>query len=98
MSKSLELPESVYADLVRAANASGTTPAGWLQEHLPKNGAAGKIDGLSDQELAAADAALDECLVSLGHPVGTDNEQIDADLARDYGDDHAELHRPAESK
>jgi hypothetical protein len=98
MSKSVELPESVYTDLVRAANANGTTPVGWLQEHLPKNGGVGKTDGVSDEELAAADAALDECLISLGHALGTDNEQIDADLARAYGDDHADLYRAAESK
>jgi hypothetical protein len=26
--------------------------------------------------------------VSLGHPTGADNESIDADLAREYGNDH----------
>jgi hypothetical protein len=26
--------------------------------------------------------------VSLGHPTGSDNEQIDADLAREYGSTH----------
>ena len=93
MNRSLELPESVYMDLVRAAEARGTTPAGWIQEHLPKNGAIGNGSDASDEELAAADAALDDCLVSLGHAIGTDNEQIDADLAREYGDDHAHLGR-----
>jgi hypothetical protein len=84
MNRSLELPESVYKDLVRAAQASSQTPAGWIQERLPKNADIGNGAGPSDEELAAADAALDECLVSLGHPVGADNEQIDADLAREY--------------
>ena len=97
-SKSLELPESVYTDLVRAASASGTTPAGWIQEHLPKNGDSGNGHEVSDDELATADAALDACLISVGHAIGTDNEQIDADLGREYGDDHAELYRPSESK
>jgi hypothetical protein len=78
MNKSLELPEGVYRDLVRAAEASGKTPAGWIQERLPRNG-----DGAAptDEELAAADVALEQCLVSLGRPLGADNEQIDADLA-----------------
>src|SRR5438876_10671602 len=98
MNRSLELPEGVYSDLVRAAEASGKTPAGWIQERLPKNGAIGKNADASDEELAAADAALDDCLVSLGHPLGIDNEQIDADLAREYGADHADLYRPSESK
>lgn len=98
MNNSLELPEGVYRDLMRAAEASGTTPAGWIQERLPKNGAIGNGANVTDEELAAADATLDDCLVSLGHALGTDNEQIDADLAREYGDDHADLYRPSESK
>jgi hypothetical protein len=93
---SIELPESVYTELIRAAQASGTTPAGWIADHLPKYVRNGK--DVSDAELAAADAALRACMVSMGRPIGTDNEQIDADLAREYGDDHADLYRPAEGK
>jgi hypothetical protein len=84
MTRSIELPESVYTDLVRAAEASGKTPVAWIRERLPNNGANGARREASDDELAAADAALDECLVSLGRPIGTDNEQIDADLGRAY--------------
>jgi hypothetical protein len=98
MNRSLELPEGVYRDLVRAAQASGKTPAGWIQEHLPKNGTIGKATDASDEELAAADAALDDCLISLGHALDADNERIDADLAPEYGDDHADLYRPSEIK
>jgi hypothetical protein len=50
ISKSLELPESVYTELVRAASARGTTPVGWIQEHLPKNGGVGKTDGVSGEQ------------------------------------------------
>ena len=64
MNRSLELPEGVYADLVRAAAASGTNPVGWIQQRLPKNGAIGTGMDASDAKLAAADAALDDCLVS----------------------------------
>ncbi|HZO86737.1 MAG TPA: hypothetical protein VFB38_00255 [Chthonomonadaceae bacterium] len=39
----------------------------------------------SDEGIAAADAALEKTIVSLGYPTGTDNEGIDADLARAYG-------------
>ena len=98
MNRSLELPEGVYRDLMRAAEASGKTPAGWIQEHLPKNGAIGNGTNVTNEELAAADAALDDCLVSLGHALGTENEQIDADLTREYGDDHADLYSPSEGK
>jgi hypothetical protein len=48
MNRSLELPEGVYSDLVRAAEASGTNPAGWIQERLPKNGAIGTGVDASD--------------------------------------------------
>jgi hypothetical protein len=98
MNRSLELPESVYRGLLRAAEASGQTPSGWIQERLPKDGPIGNGQEATDQELAAADAALDECLVSLGRSLGADNEQIDADLARQYEDDHADLYRPSEGK
>jgi hypothetical protein len=98
MNRSLELPEGVYRDLVLAAEASGKTPAGWIQERLPQNGATGNGADASDEDVAAADAALDDCLVSLGQALGADNEQIDADLAREYGDDHAGLYRASESK
>jgi hypothetical protein len=98
MNRTLELPETVFTELVRAAEACGTTPAGWIQEHLPKNGATGNGHEMSDDELATADAALDACLISVGHAIGTDNEQIDADLGREYRDDHADLYRPSESK
>jgi len=98
MNRSLELPEDVYRDLLRAAEASGQTPAGWIQERLANNGSVGNGREAGDEELASADAALDECLVSLGNPLGTDNEQIDADLARQYGDDHANLYRPSKGK
>ena len=78
--------------------SSGKTPAAWIQERLPPHRAMPNGDGASDDELAAADAALDQCLVSTGHPLGADNERIDADLAREYGSDHADLYRPSESK
>ena len=35
MSRSVELPDSVYAALEAAASASGTTPAGWIAANVP---------------------------------------------------------------
>jgi hypothetical protein len=98
MSKSVELPDTVYTDLLRVAEASGKTPAGWIQERLRKEDVIGNGSDASDEELAVADAALDVCLISLGRPLGADNEQIDADLAREYGADHADLYRRSEGK
>jgi len=36
MSRSIDLPDSVYAALEEAAAASGTTPADWIAAHLPQ--------------------------------------------------------------
>jgi hypothetical protein len=36
MSRSVDLPDSVYAALEEAATSSGTTPAGWIAAHLPQ--------------------------------------------------------------
>ena len=36
----------------------------------------------TDEEIAAADAALEKTIVSPGYATGTDNESIDADLLR----------------
>jgi hypothetical protein len=35
MSCSIELPDALYAALKKAADASGTTPVGWIAAHLP---------------------------------------------------------------
>ena len=37
MSKKLELPESLYETLQQAAEAEGTTPAGWIKTHLSRD-------------------------------------------------------------
>lgn len=36
MSRMLELPDTVYAALQEAAEASGLTPAVWIANHLPE--------------------------------------------------------------
>jgi putative pyruvate formate lyase activating enzyme len=36
MSRTVELPEDVYAALHEAAKASGMTPADWIAAHLPE--------------------------------------------------------------
>jgi hypothetical protein len=97
MSQTLELPDPIYNDLVAAARDAGTTPVGWIADHLPKqvkpNGIAAPGQ-LTEEEIAEANARLEQCIISLGHATGIDNERIDADLAREYGDDHATLYRP----
>ena len=92
MSRTLELPDPVYDALVRAAKASGETPVDWIAARLPRAGNGnGRWESAmpTDEEIAKANAVLREHIVDLGRPAGCDNEQIDADLAREYGDDHA---------
>ncbi len=84
MSQSLELPDKVYHALLKAARAKGQTPVGWIEEKLPKEPAP-----VTPEEREAANARLRELTVSLGYATGIDNEQIDADLAAEYGNDHA---------
>lgn len=83
MSRMLELPEPIYEGLVEAARAGGTTPADWIAGKLPR--------AKPPQAEAERRAALDRLFshtVDLGRPLGTDNEGIDADLAREYLDPH----------
>jgi hypothetical protein len=90
MSQILEIPDPLYDKLLAAAKADGTTPVGWiaaqLRESSDKNG---RQRALSTEEIAKANARLKKNMVSLGYATGCDNTQIDADLAREYGDEHA---------
>lgn len=38
MAHTLELPDDLYTALTRAAEASGTTPLGWIAAQLPEAG------------------------------------------------------------
>lgn len=87
MSQKLELPDDLYRALVTVAQKNGLTPVDWIAEKLPKS-----LLALSDEERRADDARLEQHTISLGYPTGIDNEGIDADLAREYGDDHRDLY------
>ncbi len=87
MSQKLEIPDDLYSALVTVAQKSGLTPVDWIAEKLPKSSSV-----LSDEERRVDDACLEQHTVSLGYPTGIDNENIDADLAREYGNDHRDLY------
>jgi hypothetical protein len=83
MMRTLKLPEKTYTALEKAAYRSGTSIADWIAGHLSET------DGESDSEpteveIESANARLDSCIVNYGRALGTDNEDIDADLARAY--------------
>jgi len=53
---------------------------------------------ISPEQIKAANALLRSTIVTLPNPTGADNDSIDADLAREYGDDHANLYQPGIEK
>jgi hypothetical protein len=83
MTRTLELPDFVYSALLEAARAGGVEPVDWIVAKLPR---AKPIHTEADRR-----AALDRLFshtVDMGRPLGTDNEGIDADLARESLDAH----------
>jgi hypothetical protein len=86
------IPPDIYELLLQMAEDKGKPieeiTAIWLRDLAPK-----PRPKLSPEEHEAAMASLRRHIVSPGHPVGTDNEAIDADLAREYADDHASLYQ-----
>ena len=89
MIRTLELSEAIYDRLLEAARAGGVSPTDWIARRLPANGPAPVV---TDEERSAA---LERLLrhagsIRTGRPTGLDNEQIDADLTREYGDTHEE--------
>jgi len=53
MSQRLELPEALYAALKEAAEASGTTPVGWIASRLGTTGEPGNAAATTLAELFA---------------------------------------------
>jgi hypothetical protein len=78
----LELPEEIYQPVKRAAEQSGQTPEEWAVARL--RSAVPAVDRAAALERLLRHAGA----VDLGRPTGADNDQIDADLAKEYGDTH----------
>lgn len=81
------IPEEVFVLLEKVAPRIGKTieelVAKWVIDLAPK-----PRPELSEEEYSAADERLRRQIVDLGYATGADNESIDADLARAYGDNH----------
>ena len=88
MNRTLELRESVYDRLVEAARAAGVPPDAWIEAKLPAIGATTANGATANREDARARLARFAGAFRVGHPHGADNDLIDADLAREYGDNH----------
>jgi predicted transcriptional regulator len=91
MSKTLtiELPDEVYDIIQKMAAQTGRSveelALEWITRYGPR-----KRPPLSEEERAAALARLRKYsgAVSSGDPHSADNERIDADLAREYDNNH----------
>lgn len=89
----LELPDEVFAALETEARAIGRPITELALARLTSNPAGRtKTDLRSDEEKEAARRAFRDVIgiINMPEAVGLDNEQIDAELAREYADTHEE--------
>jgi hypothetical protein len=93
MSKTLvlEMPDEVFANVERVAASEDLSTEDFILELILQNIAQQR----SPLDAEAARIAEERFMswfgsVSLRHPIGTDNEKIDADLAREYAATHEE--------
>jgi hypothetical protein len=91
----LELSDAVYTMIQRQAEAAGTSPAHWLAKTLEQQYGRGHAwqSALAQRTAAEQQAARERFEQHFGEvdhsdATGADNEQIDADLAREYADTH----------
>lgn len=91
----LELSDAAYAGLERHARAAATSPtalAATALEHQFRDPDGppqrGRSTTETDPRTARERFERHFGAVNLGYPTGTDNEAIDADLARAYADSH----------
>jgi hypothetical protein len=86
----LEISDEVYADLQRKANAVGISITEWIVTVLSRQGAVANkvILSLEQQDQARQKFKSHAGAISLGYATGTENEAIDADLAKAYADEY----------
>ena len=90
----LELSDEVYTTIQRQAESAGTSPAHWLattleQQYSPQHAGKAHCSPVPQPSSTPHGSALSSTSVrstSRRHRGG--NEQIDADLAREYSDTH----------
>ena len=87
----LELSDEIYSAIRRQAATTGTSPAHLIATTLEQQyGDVHACQDVSAQRTEAEKQAARECFerhfgeVNLGYATGVDNEQIDADLAKEY--------------
>ena len=91
MSQRLQLPDEVYEALKDVARANGVTPEAWIASCLPSRPRNGHAP--TKREVDRGNTALRKHVISSGRPGQSDNERIDADLAKEYEENHAGIRR-----
>ena len=91
----LELSDEAYTTILRCAETAGTSPAHWIATTLEQQyGGIHPAQGVraprTEAKQQAARGRFERHFgeVDLGYATGVDNEQIDADLAREYAATH----------
>ncbi|NJL47750.1 MAG: hypothetical protein HC929_10045 [Leptolyngbyaceae cyanobacterium SM2_5_2] len=86
----LEISDEVYADLQRKASAVGISITEWIVTILSRQGTVTNrvVLSLEQQDQARQKFKSHAGAISLGYATGTDNEAIDADLAKAYADEY----------
>lgn len=79
----LDIPESLYEAVVEAAGAEGATAEEWILTNVSARlRATFKSNGAAGRRFRDSFGSIDS-----GNPHAADNEAIDADLAKAYGDE-----------
>ncbi len=86
----IKLSDRLYAAIRRKAQTDGTSPAHWVTRVLEQRLGASAVEGSSETTEQAVRERFERHFgaVDLGHATGADNEQIDADLAKSYANNH----------
>lgn len=86
----LEISDEVYADLQRKSNTVGVSITEWIVTLLSRQNSLVNNILLSPelQAKARSEFRSHAGAVRLGYTTDTDNDQIDADLAKAYADDY----------
>jgi hypothetical protein len=85
----VQVPDEIYEPMVQEARLRGESLERVALERL-RNGRRAKkpSSDLTEEQRADALARLKRHIVSAPHAVGSDNESIDRDLAREYESTH----------
>jgi len=91
-SLTLEVPDDLFQPILQQAREAGKTPEEWalarLRQQLPLNEEEQCDVSHEDRTASIAELVKLAGSADLGYPTGVENEQIDADLSKEYAETH----------